>query len=241
MLSQNLSGTLLREPCPVREEDLAAIHSLPNPPLVPLKRDDVYIRRCRLTSDQMDVRFGRFRHEDLPRLLELVQGAPVLIGHDRQTLGVARFFGGNVELRGEVTWIVPSFYWPRSHSQAEDLRVMIDSGVYNEASIAFLFQKPTCSICGEDLRSCPHWPGREYDGQLCFFWYDGVERVTEGSLVYRGASPGTGIETTCPVEDALADSAASELKPHKILKVKLHGKRYLATLYTEKPSVKTRS
>ena len=148
MLSQHLSGTLLREPCKASAQDLDAIHALPNPPLLPLTAEEIHIRRCRLASDQTDSRFGRFRTEDLPRLLELVQGAPVLIGHDRRTLGIARFFGGEVEKRGEASWIVPRFYWPRAHSQADDLRVMIDSGVYNEASIAFVYQKPTCSNCG---------------------------------------------------------------------------------------------
>ncbi len=33
----------------------------------------------------------------------------------------------------------------------------------------------------------------QYGKQLCHYWYDGVDRVLEGSFVYRGSEPGTGI------------------------------------------------
>ncbi len=235
MLSQGLTGALLREPCKVSEQDIEAIHNLDNPPLVKLDAEELHVRRCRLACDAIDSRFGRFRTEDLHKLLELVQGAPVLIGHDRRSLGVARFFDGAVEKRGEVTWLVPRFYWPRAHSKAEDLRIMIDSGVYNEASIAFMYNHPTCSICGEDLRSCSHWPGREYDGKLCFYWYDGIERVTEGSLVYRGAAPGTGFEldagNTVPKSHLQQNSNSRQEGPeNRIIRLKWRGKRYTASL-----------
>lgn len=234
MLSQTLVGTLLRDPCTADASDLDAIHTLPNPPLVKLSEDEIHVRRCRLASDAIDSRFGRFRTEDLPRLLELVQGAPVLVGHDRRTLGVARFFGGRIETREEVSWLVPKFYWPRAHSKAQDLRVMIDSGVYNEASIAFVYKTPTCSICGQDLRSCAHWPGREYDNQLCFFYYDGVERVTEGSLVYRGAAPGTGIELNL---ESNPKPASNEERPaQRTLRIKHRNRHYLADLHEQDPS-----
>ena len=177
MLSQSLTGTLVRQSCPVRGEDLEKIAGLPNPPLAGLGADDIYVRRCRLANDQVDGRFGRFREVDMPRLLEMVHGAPVLIGAP-QSLGIARFFGGEIEKRGDVTWIIPRFYWlrrahPRAHPSAEDLRVMIDSGRYSVASIAFRYTTPTCSVCGMDMRRCAHWPGRTYDGTLCYYWYDG--------------------------------------------------------------------
>jgi hypothetical protein len=207
MLSQHLSGRLLRDPITPGAAELSAIHALPNPPLVQLEADDIHVRRCRLASDAIDSRFGRFRSEDMLRLLQLVRGAPVLIGHDKRTLGVARFFGGEIENRDGITWIIPSFYWPNAHSGAADLRVMIDSGVYSEASIAFTYQTPTCSVCGKDIRGCAHWPGRTYDDQLCHFFYDGIERVTEGSLVYRGAAHGTGFELPTSTQSGETNSA----------------------------------
>jgi len=198
---RELSGVLLQEQSKVSDEDLSVINSLPNPPLLPVTARDVYVRRCRLAGDAVDAGFGRFRTEELPRLLQLVQGAPALVGHRKDTLGIARFFGGGVWRNPAtgVSYIVPKFYWMRAHSASEDLRVSIDGGIYTEASIGFTFRLPTCSVCAQDIRRCEHVPGRIYDGQICHFFYDEVLRVTEGSLVYRGAHPGTGFTLSDPV------------------------------------------
>lgn len=230
MLSQALTGSLIRDPVQVTHDELRSISSLDNPPLIKLDPSDIHVRRCRLASDRMDSKFGRFRTDDLPNLLEMVHGAPVLVGHDRQTVGVARFFGGEVEEREGASWVIPSFYWPKAHSKAEDLRVMIDSGIYSEASISFMYQRPSCSICGKDLRECSHWPGKSYSGKLCFYWYDQIERVTEGSLVYRGAASGTGFELPNPALDLSENSAE---KPSKSIILKHKGRRYTATLKPE--------
>ncbi len=191
---KELTGSLIAEPSAVSHDDLQCINSLPNPPLVPLTADDIYIRQCRLAGDAVDAGFGCFRTDDLLRLLELTQGAPALIGHDKSSLGVARFFGGEIWEDPEtgIKYTLIKFYWMKNHSESEDLRVNIDGAIYTEASIGFTFRLPTCAICGEDIRRCDHIPGSAYDGELCFYYYDEVQRVTEGSFVYRGAQPGTG-------------------------------------------------
>ena len=197
---RELSGVLVSAQTRVTDDDIRIINSLPNPPLVPVTSRDVYIRRCRLAGDAVDAGFGRFRMEDLATLLDMVQGAPALIGHRKDTLGVARFFGGDIQ-RDEhsgISYIVPQFYWMKSHSASEDLRVNIDGGIYSEASLGFTFRRPTCAVCGEDIRRCEHVPGRMYEDQLCFFYYDEIVKVTEGSLVYRGAQPGTGFMLSYP-------------------------------------------
>ncbi len=209
MLEHFLTGTLQpknlsEEPTPdATTDDLAIIHSLKNPPLEPLTPDSIYVRRCRLAGDVLDVKGGCFRTADLPRLLEMVQGAPALIGHNRNSLAVARFFGGAIEEFDGHSYIVPKLYWLKAHSRAEDLRVEIDGGLVNEASIAFYFSKPICSICGNDIRECSHSVGTDYKGQACFYYYDGVDMVTEGSLVYRGAEPGTALLPNALSSDSL--------------------------------------
>ncbi len=199
-IHRELSGVLIPAQTRVTDEDISQINSLPNPPLVPVTTRDVYIRRVRLAGDAVDAGYGRFRTGDLPRLLDLLQGAPALVGHRKDTLGVARFFGGEVwqDPQSKISYIVPKFYWMRSHSASEDLRINIDGGIYNEASLGFIFRQPTCSVCNEDIRRCDHIPGREYREQPCFFYYDDILRVTEGSLVYRGAQPGTGFMLSGP-------------------------------------------
>jgi len=196
MILQNLSGSVLPEPYSAKDEDIQLIKALKNPPLMDLSPDDVYIRRVRLAGDRTDAYGGRFRSTDLPKLLKLTQGLPLLIGHRKDTVGVARFFNGGVENYDGFNYIVPRFYWLKKHSGAEDLRLSIDGGIVAEASISFSFKKPTCSVCEEDIRTCIHQVGKTYmnTSEPCFYYYDEIVRVNEGSLVYQGAEPGTGFQ-----------------------------------------------
>ncbi|NUO19808.1 hypothetical protein HUU59_10200 [bacterium] len=214
--TRSLPISLLASPEPSGELDL--INRLPNPPLRPLSADEIHVRRCRLAGDAVDSHFGCFRTGDLEHILQLTHGAPALIGHNRLSIAVARFFGGNIEPHLNNKYVVPNFYWPKAHSGAEDFRVLLDSGIITEASIAFTFQKPSCSICGHDIRECEHEPGVYYHTKLCHYWYDGVERVLEGSFVYRGSEPGTGIL-------AEMKNVRSELKNRR-MKLRLGGKVY---------------
>jgi hypothetical protein len=221
MILQRLSGPLMavREATPTA--DLEQINSLPNPPLIPLNADDVHVRRCRLAGDAVDSQFGCFHTHHLNDLLALTHGAPALIGHNRQTLPVARFFGGSVEEHNGHRYIVPRFYWPKALSEAEDFRVMLDSGLINEASISFTFDKPSCSICGKDIRECEHEPGTLYGLKLCHYFYEGIDRVLEGSFVYRGAEPGTGILSEI-------SELKRAIKGRKKISVRIGGKVYEA-------------
>jgi hypothetical protein len=221
MLFQHLSGPMAMLAATAQTTDLEQILSLTNPPLMPLTAEDIHIRRCRLAGDAVDSQFGCFRNHDLPRLLELTHGAPALVGHNRLSLPVARFFGGSVEEHQGHHYIVPKFYWPKAHSQAEDFRLLLDSGLIAEASISFTFDKPACSICGKDIRECDHEPGTMYGLKLCYYYYDGIDRVLEGSFVYRGAQPGTGI---------MAEIAQlkQSLKSRKVIRVHINGRTYEA-------------
>jgi hypothetical protein len=230
LLLQKLSG-----PVAVNEQTGSALlieelKNLPNPPLVELKPEEIYVRRCRLAGDAVDYQMGCFRTHDLEKLLKLAQGAPALIGHNRQSIAVARFFGGAVETHGNHHYIVPRFYWPKAHSEAEDFRVLLDCGIITEASIAFTFSKPTCSICAKDIRDCEHQPGTHYGLKLCHYYYDGVERVLEGSFVYRGAEPGTGIL-------AEISDLNSSIKGRKKITIQFGGRIYEAIAPLDKEEI----
>ena len=221
MLQQNLSGAVLNESPDPGPGDIAQIKSLKNPPLVELKPEDVHIRKTRLAGDRVDAYGGRFRSEDLPKLLKMTQGLPLLIGHRKDTLGVARFFNGSIETCEGANYIVPRFYWLKNHSSAEDLRLSIDGGLVSAASISFSFKRPTCSVCGEDIRICAHQVGKSYmnKAEPCFYYYDEIVRVNEGSLVYQGAEPGTGFELNLEKPG---------FSPGEKFRIKLNGKIYLA-------------
>ncbi len=261
MIHHILSGPLVKEAGRITDEEVRAINSLSSPPPVPVAERDIYVRCCRLAGDAVDAYHGCFRTADLPKLLALIQGAPLLVGHDKRTLGVARFFGGTIEEHSAEggpahNYIVPRFYWLRSHSGAEDLRVAIDGGLYCEASLSFAYQKPTCSACGQDIRTCEHLPGMpDKEGRAIFYYYDEVVAVLEGSLVYRGAEPGTGFslgrrlplgwsDAASPIQypdhSGLVCPPGSGIRPVgnsltgiSSLRIKRHGKWYRAPLVEE--------
>ncbi|MCP4726305.1 MAG: hypothetical protein GY863_14770 [bacterium] len=215
----SLAGPVLEGYNEVTDDDIRIINELENPPLIKLEKDDVYVRKCRLTGDGINCHYGKFHTKDLPVLLKKTQGVSCLFGHRKETAGIARFFGGSIEkhevynpvtgMNEALSFIVPKIYWMKSHSFAEDLRVNIDGGIYHQASISWYFEKPVCGLCGMDIRKCDHVPGKTYGKELCFYWYEQLGEVLEGSIVYAGGHPGTGFE--------LNDNAKVDKKKQKSL------------------------
>ncbi len=161
-----LHGTILQPERTVKEEDVNLINSLGNKPPSCVDKKDVYVRRCRLASDAIDSGFGRFRTDDLRKLLVLTQGVPASVVF-RNEIPIARYFGGDLyKNRGTgITCIVPKFYWMKLHSEAENFRANIDGGIYPELSVGLIYHLPTCSICAKDIRYCEHLPGKEYESK----------------------------------------------------------------------------
>ncbi len=196
----NLSGSItarLADRSEEYEKSLAEeINRTVHPPR-PVNPEDVHIRAMYIVSDQVNSQGGRFAADELDRLAEMIVDSPVMVGHRRDSLPVARNFKAvKLEVDGR-TWIKSYFYWMRDGVGAEDLRKNIDGGIYKECSISFLFTKPECSICGEDIRGCRHIPFHEYevDGrmEIAHFTYRDIIKVLETSLVFRGAVPDTRI------------------------------------------------
>lgn len=195
------------------EESVAIINKLISP-VIPLSRDDIHMRTMLVTSDEVNSQGGRFSDDELPHLAELIPGSPILVGHDKSRLPIARCFKSELVERGSRTWVKAWFYWLKSTAGAADLARNIDGGIYTECSLGFSFGFPECCICSGDIRKCSHVAGREYrlesgERTSCHFIYRNVSRVNEISLVYRGAVAGTAIS------DHIAMSRASrQPRPH---------------------------
>ena len=159
--------------------------------------DDVFVRAMYVVSDKVNSFGGRFPVDEHEHLARLLIDSPVLIGHRRDMLPVGRTFHAERVERNGAPWVKAYFYWLRSSDEADTLRENIDGGIYKECSIAFSFQFPECSVCGEDIRRCEHEPFETYGDDsasaICHFNYRQIEKVLETSLVYRGAVPETSI------------------------------------------------
>lgn len=184
----------LEQPTEPANADLVSlINDNVNPP-GPVSRDDVYIRALYIVSDEINSYGGRFPADEHQRLAELLVDSPVMVGHRKDRLPIGRNFHATVVTRGNRSWVKSYFYWLKSAHGAENLKYNIDGGIYKECSLAFTYCLPECSICGRDIRVCPHEPtSPRSDNAPCHFNYRQIERVLETSLVYRGAVPNTRI------------------------------------------------
>ncbi|UCD18350.1 MAG: hypothetical protein JSV44_05415 [Candidatus Zixiibacteriota bacterium] len=189
-----------------------------NPP-EPVGPEEVYIRAMYIISDQINSYGGRFPSDEHDRLVELLIDSPVLIGHRKDSLPIARNFYAEKVYRKDANWVKVYFYWLKDAELGEDLRRNIDAGIYKECSISFIFNFPECTVCGRDIRECPHRPFVQYDTpagkQPAAFNYRRIEKVLETSLVYRGSVDNTAVTRalyffkSCKADESLSTTIQS--------------------------------
>ncbi len=168
-----------------------------------------------LCNNQIDRHFSRFPEEELARIKDLVPGRPLMERHDlRGSLPRGRFFRAALHREGDVVSVRPEVYVLRTAENA-DFILNIEGGVYRETSIGFSFRMPECSICGKDLRTCDHIPGRAYGPDTCHFIMRDVLEVAEGSVVSAG-SQGTGFVREGRQQPETAAASAHQFKSPRL-------------------------
>lgn len=179
------------EKAAVGERELALINAQA---LRELSAEEVFTFRLAACDNQIDRDCERFTEATLEQLSNLYIGKPVLRDHkwsaETQT---ARVYDTQVADEGEVKRLVLSCYMVRTASTADTIAA-IEGGILRECSVGCAVEHVLCSICGVDQRKtlCEHWPGREYDGQICHFELDGAADAYEVSLVAVPAQPEAG-------------------------------------------------
>jgi hypothetical protein len=157
--------------------------------LRPLATDEFVVFTMDLCHNQMDRHFSRFPDEELEKINKMTPGRPLMERHDlRGTLPRGTFFRSvlhNDEARGRLS-VRPDVYVLRTPDNAGFI-LNIEGGVYRETSIGFSFRTPECAICGKDLRTCDHVPGRTYGDAVCHYVMRDVLEVIEGSVVPTGS------------------------------------------------------
>lgn len=190
----NLEGKLT-EKKEVVSDDLVFLINSKIKPLVSVKKDQIFIRAMFLVSDEVNTYGGCFPSDEHKGLASLLVDSPVLVGHKKDKLPIARNFKAESVSKNGHNWIKVWFYWLKSSEGASSLKENIDHGIYKECSLGFLFEFPECSVCGRDMRYCEHIPFKTYqkDGDFiqAYFNYRKINKVLETSLVYRGAVPNT--------------------------------------------------
>lgn len=215
-----LTASLVEIDHDVPQNLIEKINSNIKPP-TELTADDVYIRAMYIVSDQVNSHGGRFPADEHSRLIEMLIDSPVLIGHRKDSLPIARNFHAETVERDGVNWVKAYFYWLKKGEKGEDLQKNIDAGIYKECSISFIFNFPECSICGSDIRQCRHRPFENYETengetrQACFN-YRQILKVLETSLVYRGSVRDTSITDKLFFDAAAKENLSEDKAPESI-------------------------
>ena len=182
------------EKAELNEEELALINQQT---LRPLGAEEVFTFRLAAADTLVDRDFERFTENTLEELAQKYVGRPVLRDHNWSAAAqTARVYAASVE-PGEgdgVRRLVLRCYMPRSEQTASTIAA-IESGILRECSVGLAVRRVVCSICGANQREtlCQHFPGREYDGQVCHMDLDGAEDAYEVSMVAVPAQPAAGV------------------------------------------------
>lgn len=178
-----------------------------------LKETDLIARPIRLFGNQLTSYFTRVPDADLRALADQINtsGGPMLSAHVTDTTPIGTYYAAEItpgELNpspepgqpGQVLYLDTWAYWLNDDT-GQGLVRQIDAGIINEASIGYWYEELICSITGSSYWNSPYWAGETYQitdpdagttsTRLCFLWTTGNVEFAEGSLVYRGAYPGT--------------------------------------------------
>lgn len=163
--------------------------------LRPLTAEEIFTFKLEACDNSIDRDFDRFTDRALEQMAKLYVGKPVLrdhAWHDGSQTG--RVYAASVEAEGSRKRLILRCYMPRTPGTEETIAA-IESGVIRECSVGLRVHKSVCSICGavQQEAMCRHYPGKEYDGQLCHFDLDDVTDVYEVSLVAVPAQPAAGV------------------------------------------------
>lgn len=168
----------------------------------------ILVRPLRLTGNQLTSIGTRFKAADMYQLASKMQGVAMLIGHDTEDAPIATFYTAQITPENDNLWL-DTWFFTTNDSDGQSLVAKIDTGVYNEASIGWLYTLAECSICNRDYFGamwakyfmtveeaeaedlCGHLIGQEYNKKKCFIWTTGELTPIEGSIVFKGAHPGT--------------------------------------------------
>ncbi len=183
------------------EPDADAAKAVNGFALRPLTPDEYAVFSLDLCHDQVDRHHSRFPTEELERISALTPGRPLMERHDlRGSLPRGTFFRSRVTAHSGRSVVRPDVYVLRTPENAGFI-LSIEGGVYRETSIGFAFRTPECSVCGKDLRTCDHVPGRSYSGEVCHYIMRDVLEVIEGSVVASGSQGTHFVSAASGVDD----------------------------------------
>lgn len=178
--------------------ELEAIHAMSRKELAP---EEVYAFAVRLCDNEVDRDGERFPEETLAQLAGLFQGKSGIFDHQWSARGqTARIYRtelvreeGILTQAGEPYCYLKGYAYMLRTEGNRDLIAEIEGGIKKEVSVGCAVERSVCSICGEDIQTCPHEKGESYGGQLCWADLVGAKDAYEWSFVAVPAQKNAGV------------------------------------------------
>lgn len=186
------------QPLTVEERDLALINRWSRKALT---AEEVYAFAVRLCDNQVDRDGERFPVETLEELARLFVGKSGIFDHQWSAQGqTARIYRTELvrdadvlTTEGEPLCYLKGYAYMLRTRSNQDLIAEIEGGIKKEVSVGCAVAQSRCSICGENIRDCPHEKGMTYDGKLCWADLVGATDAYEWSFVAVPAQKEAGV------------------------------------------------
>ena len=181
----------------VSGEDLEQINALTRRAL---KGSEVYTFAVRLCDNEIDRDCERFDEDTLEELGKLFVGVSGVFDHQWSARGqAARIYRTQVVREASLTadgrpycYLKGWAYMMRT-GENETLIAEIDGGIKREVSVGCAVEQVVCSVCGQELGSCAHEKGEEYEGKVCHGILKGAKDAYEWSFVAVPAQRRAGV------------------------------------------------
>ena len=165
-----------------------------------LTAEEVYAFAVKLCDNEVDREEERFPAATLEELAPLFVGKSGLFDHQWSARGqTARIYRTEVvrEARrteaGEPYCYLKGYAYLLRTEGNRELIAEIEGGIKKEVSVGCAVERAVCSICGQDIHTCPHEKGEEYGGQRCWADLVGATDAYEWSFVAVPAQKNAGV------------------------------------------------
>lgn len=165
-----------------------------------LKAEEVYAFAVKLCDNEVDRDWERFPAATLEELAPLFAGKSGLFDHQwsarEQT---ARIYRTEVVREARLTGAGEPYCYLKGYAYLlrtegnRELITEIEGGIKKEVSVGCAVERAVCSICGQDIHTCPHEKGEEYGGQRCWADLVGATDAYEWSFVAVPAQKNAGV------------------------------------------------
>lgn len=165
-----------------------------------LTAEEVYAFAVKLCDNEVDREQERFPTQTLEELAPLFVGKSGLLDHQWSTRGqAARIYRTEVVRESRPTEAGEPYAYLKGYAYVlrtegnRELIAAIDGGIKREVSVGCAVERAVCSICGQDIHTCPHEKGEEYDGRRCWAELTGATDAYEWSFVAVPAQKNAGV------------------------------------------------